>query len=109
MDINVAVSCRLPNGPTREHHGRGGKWPIRSDERRRNGINLSDTYDDNFNCDERDNDELHASAGRLGENGCHSLAKCCRGESSPHGEVVEAQIAPQPHRLSCRLLRGSGP
>ena len=35
--------------------------------RRRNGISLSDTYNDNFNCDERDNDELHASAGRLGE------------------------------------------
>src|SRR6266850_2915167 len=48
--------------------------------RHRDSMSSRDTYDNNFDCDKRDNDEFHASAGCLGEWG------------SPSCEVVHGRI-----------------
>jgi len=108
--MNVAVGCRVPNERIRGFRGRGGIGPTRSDEiSRRPELEGYSTYDDNFDCDECDNDELHTSAGCLGE-WVSSSCKVLHGRnSSPHGEVAEVQIAPQPHTLSCHLPHASGP
>ena len=106
--MNVAVARRVPNGRIRGFRGRGGLAPTRSDEMS-DGLSLRDTYDDNFDRDECDNDELHTSAGCLGEWESSSRKVLHGRNSSPHGEVAEVQIAPRPHTLSCHSPHASGP